>query len=108
MNIKDMNPVTGHGKTVAYFALEFPADTFKPGFEFPMVIINFRLIEGKNGLFAGVPQQEYTQAGVKKWKDIMKLGRAEQNKVNAAAIEAYRLLGAAPAPAEPDYSDIPF
>jgi DNA-binding cell septation regulator SpoVG len=92
MNIKDMKLATGSGKTVAYFRVEWP------GY---MVINECKLVEGKNGLFAGMPQKEYTAAGVKKYKAIVYLEKALQEKVNAAAVEAYRLLGGAqPEPKE--------
>jgi len=94
MNIKDMPLATISGKTVAYFRVEWP------GY---MVISECRLVEGKNGLFAAMPQKEYTAAGVKKYKAIVYLEKPLQDKVNAAAIEAYQLLGRAPT--EPE--DIP-
>lgn len=100
MNIKGMKPATNCGSVLAFFSIEW---------EGHMTINEVKLIDGKNGLFVGMPQKEYTAAGVKKYKAIVYLEKALQEKVNAAAIEAYRLLGAAPAPAsEPDYSDIPF
>ena len=86
---------TGSGKTVAYFRVEWP------GY---MVISECRLVEGKNGLFAAMPQKEYMAAGVKKYKAIVYLEKPLQDKVNAAAIEAYQLLGRAPT--EPE--DIPW
>ena len=95
MNIKDMPLATISGKTVAYFRVEWP------GY---MVISECRLVEGKNGLFAAMPQKEYTAAGVKKYKAIVYLEKLLQDKVNAAAIEAYQLLGRAPT--EPE--DIPW
>lgn len=64
MNIKDMKLATGSGTTVAYFRVEWP------GY---MVINECKLIEGKNGLFAGMPQKEYTAAGVKKYKALVYL-----------------------------------
>ena len=93
MNIKDIKLATGHGKTKAYFAVEFPGN---------MTIYECKLVEGKNGLFAAMPQKEFTQDGVKKYKNLVKLDKALQNKVNAAAIEAYRLLGGAVPESEPD------
>lgn len=98
MNIKDMKLATGHGKTVAYFELEFPGN---------MVVRECKLIEGKNGLFAGMFQKEYIEAGKTKYKNIVKLDKPQQDKVNAAAIEAYRLLSGAPAAPEPN-EDIPW
>jgi DNA-binding cell septation regulator SpoVG len=89
MNIKDMRPATGHGKTVAYFAVEFPGN---------MTIYEAKLVEGKNGLFAAMPQKEFTQAGVKKYKNLVKLEKALQDKVNAAAVEAYQVLAPLPHP----------
>ena len=98
MNITDMRLATGHGKIKAYFALEFPGN---------MTIYECKLIEGKNGLFAAMPQKEFTQAGVKKYKNLVKLGKELQDKVNAAAIEEYRRLGGAP-PAPESEEDIPW
>jgi DNA-binding cell septation regulator SpoVG len=96
MEIK-MKLASGCGKTVAYFSIIWPGK---------MTINECKLIEGKNGLFTGMPQKEYTQAGVKKYKSIVYIEKDLLEKINTAAIEEYqRLTGAA---AEPDYSDIPF
>ena len=97
MNITDMRLATGHGKIKAYFALEFPGN---------LMINECKLIEGKNGLFAAMPQKEFIQDGVKKYKNLVKLGKELQDKINAAAIEEYRRLSGA-APAE-DPEDIPW
>ena len=98
VNIKDMRPVTNCGKTVAFFSVEWPGK---------MTINDCKLIEGKNGLFAGMPQKEFTLDGQKKYKNIVKLEKESQKTINTAAIEEYRRLTGAAAP-EPDYSDIPF
>ena len=107
MNIKDMKFATGHGKNVAYFTLEVPE--YVPGENPPgqsrMIIENCKLVEGKNGLFVGMPQQAYTQAGVKKYKDIIHLQWEQQNRVNAAAIKEYRRLVGAPAAPAPEPED---
>lgn len=98
MNIKmTLATGTGAGKTVAFFSVEWPEK---------MTITECRLVEGKNGLFAGMPQKEYTQAGVKKFKNIVRLGKDLQEKINAAAIEEYQRLSGATAPQNPE--DIPW
>lgn len=96
MNIKGMRLATGCGKTVAFFAVEWPGH---------MTINECRLVEGRNGLFAGMFQKEYTQAGVKKYKSIVFLERSLQDKITAAAIEEYQRLGGA---AEEGGDDLPF
>jgi len=96
--IKDMRLATGCGKTVAFFSVEWPGT---------MTVNECKLVDGKNGLFAGMPQKEYTQGGVKKYKNIVKLEKESQETINTAAIEEYRRLTGAAAP-EPDYSAIPF
>jgi DNA-binding cell septation regulator SpoVG len=104
MIIKGMRPATGCGKTVAFFSLEFTV--LIENLRMPVTVTECKLIEGKSGLFAAMPQKEFTQDGVKKYKNLVKLDKALQEKVNAAAVEAYRLLGGAAA-AEPD-PDIPW
>jgi DNA-binding cell septation regulator SpoVG len=99
MNIKGMRTATGCGKTVAFFSIEWPGK---------MTINECKLIEGKNGLFAGMPQKEFTLDGQKKYKNIVYVEKDLQNKITAAAVEEYRRLGGAAPAEEPDYSDIPF
>ena len=96
MNIKDIKLATFTGATKAYFTLEFPGN---------MTIYEAKLIEGKNGFFAAMPQKEFTQDGVKKYKNLVKLDKALQDKVNAAAIEEYRRLVGAPAAPAPEPED---
>ena len=92
MEIK-MTLATRPGPVKAYFSIVW---------EGKMTIADCKLVEGKNGLFAGMPQREFTDSGVKKYKNIVKLEKELQEKVNAAAVEAYRKLSGAPAEPEPD------
>jgi DNA-binding cell septation regulator SpoVG len=96
MNIK-MRLATGCGKTVAFFSVEWPGH---------MTVNECKLIDGKNGLFVGLPQKEYTQDGVKKYKAIVYVERDLQDKITTAAGEEYRRLTGEPA--QESYDDIPF
>lgn len=98
VTIKDMRPATDQGKTVAYFEAEIRSELG----QLLMTLKECKVIEGANGLFAGMYSKTYTQAGAKRYKQIVKLERVMQEKINAVAVAAYQRMGGVPAAPEPD------
>jgi len=76
-----MNLVENLGKTKAFFTVAIE------GFE----IADMKLIEGKNGLFVGVPSRSYkAKDGTTKYNDIVKItSKAFYNQIVEAAKAEY-------------------
>ena len=76
-----MNVVENLGKTKAFFTVAIE------GFE----IADMKLIEGKNGLFVGVPSRSYkAKDGTTKYNDIVKItSKAFYNQIVEAAKAEY-------------------
>lgn len=96
MQIKNMRKISNGGKTVAFFSVEWPGK---------MTINDCKLIEGRNGLFAGMPSRKYTdKQGQEKYQSIVYVEQDLLNKISLAAQAEYGPTS----PANEAESDIPF
>lgn len=87
MIIKNMRILNGDSKVKAFFAIEW---------EGKMTVNDCKLIQGTNGIFAGMPSREYIdkKTSQKKFQSIVYLEQDLLNKVsNAAKVEYERLTG---------------
>jgi DNA-binding cell septation regulator SpoVG len=98
MEIKQMRKVD-LGKTKAFFSVEFPGN---------LTINDCKLIEGKNGLFAGMPSRKYTaRDGTEKYQSIVYVEQGLLHKITVAAELEYQGKTTKPQTSAPD-EDIPF
>ena len=89
MKVLDMRNVNwGNGQIKACFSIEFSLQ-FANNQTVTVVVKDFKLVDGSNGMFVGSPTTPYEKDGERKYKKIVDINKVCQDAMIKVVSEAY-------------------